>query len=220
VGLQRQTYLSIDAHQDHIGGGPAERPKPMHLLTKERTMPRLNPIDPAKAEGKAKTLLDGVHKALGMTPNLPRTLAASPAALEAYLGFGQALGRGRLGAKLREAIALTVAGANACEYCASAHTAIGKRLGVDAAELARNLEGRSGDPTADAALRFARAIVVKQGWVSDEDLREVREAGYGDGEIAEIVANVALHIFANYFDHVARPEVDFPRVAVARRAAA
>jgi AhpD family alkylhydroperoxidase len=203
VGLQRQTYLSIDAHQDHIGGGPAERPKPMHLLTKERTMPRLNPIDPAKAEGKAKTLLDGVHKALGMTPNLPRTL-----------------GRGRLGAKLREAIALTVAGANACEYCASAHTAIGKRLGVDAAELARNLEGRSGDPTADAALRFARAIVVKQGWVSDEDLREVREAGYGDGEIAEIVANVALHIFANYFDHVARPEVDFPRVAVARRAAA
>jgi uncharacterized peroxidase-related enzyme len=183
-------------------------------------MPRLTPIDPAKAEGKAKALLDGVHKALGMTPNLMRTLAASPAALDAYLGFGQALRRGRLGGKLGEAIALTVAGANACDYCAAAHTALGQQLGVDDAELARNLEGRSGDPTADAALRFARAIVVKHGWVSDADLDQVRDAGYDDGAIAEIVATVAATIFSTYFNHVAQTEVDFPPVGLPRRAAA
>lgn len=51
-------------------------------------MPRIRPLDPAAAEGKAKQLLDGVQKALGTTPNLMRSLAHSPAALGAYLGFG------------------------------------------------------------------------------------------------------------------------------------
>ena len=183
-------------------------------------MPRIQPIDPAQAEGKAKALLDGVHKTLGMTPNLMRTMANSPAVLDAYLGFGKALAGGSLSARLREQIALAVAGANGCEYCAAAHTALGKMLGLDSAELAANLEARASDPATAATLRFARVIVLERGWVDDVELARVREAGYGEGEIAEIVAAVALNIFSNYFNHVAESEVDFPPVALATKAAA
>ncbi len=175
-------------------------------------MPRLTAVDPAHAEGKAKALLDGVQKTLGMTPNLLRTLANAPAALEAYLSFGQALGRGSLDAKTREAIALTVAGENGCDYCASAHTAVGARLGVPSDELRANLEGRSGDAKLGAILRFARAVVVKRGGVSDADLAEARAAGLDDGRITEVIAAVAANIFTNYVNHVARAEVDFPLV--------
>jgi hypothetical protein len=38
----------------------------------------------------------------------------------------------------------------------------------------------------------------------------VREAGYGDAEIAEVVAHVALNIFTNYFNNVAGTAIDFP----------
>ena len=183
-------------------------------------MPRIQPIDPAQADGKAKALLDGVHKTLGMTPNLMRTMANSPAVLEAYLGFGKALAGGSLSARLRERVALTVAGANGCEYCAAAHTAAGKMLGLESAELAASLEARSSDPAIAAALGFARAIVVKRGWVDDAELASVREAGYGEGEIAEIIAAVALNTFSNTFNHVAETEVDFPPVALATEAAA
>ncbi|MDH3916574.1 MAG: carboxymuconolactone decarboxylase family protein [Rhodospirillales bacterium] len=183
-------------------------------------MPRLTPIDPARAEGKAKALLDGVQKAFGRAPNLLRTMAHSPAALQAHLDFGKALGSGVLDAKTREAIALAVAGENGCEYCASAHTAIGGLLGVDAAELAKNLAGRSGDPKVAAILRFARAVIAKRGWVSDADLRIARLAGVGDAEITEVVAVVADSIFTNYFNHVAETEVDFPPVGTDRKAAA
>ena len=183
-------------------------------------MPRLTPIDPAQAEGKAKTLLDGVQKALGTTPNLMRTLAHSPAALQAYLDLGKALGGGGLSAKAQEAIALTVAGENGCDYCASAHTAIGRHLGVETTELAENLKGRSGDPKLAAILRFARALVVKRGWVSDADLGHAREAGISDGEIAEVVAAVAASTFSNYFNHVVGTDIDFPLVTTSRRAAA
>ena len=60
-------------------------------------------------------------------------------------------------------------------------------------------------------LRFARTVVEKTGLVEDGDLAAVREAGYGDAEIAEVVAHVGLNVFTNYFNHVAGTAIDFPK---------
>ena len=175
-------------------------------------MPRLNAIDPNVATGKAKELLDGVKTKIGMVPNLMRTFANSPAALEGYLSFSGALGGGSLNAKVREQIALAVADANSCEYCLSAHTAIGKMVGLNENELVASRQASSGDAKTDAALKFAHQIVVKRGELLDSEEQAVRAAGYNDGEITEIVANVALNIFTNYFNVIAKTEIDFPRV--------
>jgi len=176
-------------------------------------MPRLTPIDPNTATGKAKDLLDGVQAALGVTPNLIRTMANSPAVLDAYLALSKALSAGTLSAALQEQIALTVAGENNCDYCASAHTLIGRKEGVTEDELAANLQGRSSDPHTQAILKLAQAIVVKRGFVSDQELAEARLAGVSDAEIAEVTAGVAKNIFTNYFNHVAQTDIDFPHVS-------
>jgi AhpD family alkylhydroperoxidase len=89
----------------------------------------LTMIDPATAEPKAKALLGGVQKRFGMIPNVMRVLAVNPAVLGAYLNFSGALSGGRLGAKLHEQIALTVAEANGCNYCLATHAQLGKRAG-------------------------------------------------------------------------------------------
>lgn len=177
-------------------------------------MQRLNAVNPAEATGKAKQLLDGVQAKLGMTPNLMKTLASGPAALEAYLNFSATLGTGKLDAKFREQIALAVAQANSCEYCLAAHSAIGKMVGLKPEEIAASRGAHSDDAKRDAGLHFVQALVVQRGMVSDQDLAGVKAAGYTDGDIAEIVANVAVNIFTNYFNHVARTSVDFPRVDV------
>jgi alkylhydroperoxidase family enzyme len=57
-------------------------------------------------------------------------------------------------------------------------------------------------------------LILNRGEVSDVDVQEVREAGFSDGEIGEIVANVALNVFTNYFNIVAGTEIDFPKVQV------
>ena len=178
-------------------------------------MQRIAAVNPAEATGKAKQLLDAVQAKLGMTPNLMKTLAAGPAALEAYLNFGAALGTGRLDARFREQIALAVAQANSCEYCLSAHSAIGKMVGLKPEEIATSREARSADAKRNAGLQFVQALVLQRGLVSDQEVAHVKSAGFSDGEIAEIVANVAVNIFTNYFNHVARTDVDFPRVSVA-----
>lgn len=175
-------------------------------------MPRISAIDPATATGEAKALLDGVQKKLGVTPNVIRTMANAPAVLKAYLAFGEALSGGRFDARSREAIALTVAGANNCEYCASAHTAFSKSLKVENTEIARRLEGHSSDPELDAALVFAGKLVEKHGFVSDDDIAAMRAAGLDDGAMTELVANVAANILTNYLNHVAQTEIDFPKV--------
>lgn len=177
-------------------------------------MPRISPIDQDQATPAAAGLLANVKKALGVTPNMMTTMANAPAVLEAYLGFSGALGKGTLGGKLGEQIALAVAGANACGYCASAHTLLGGKHGVEEAELKRNLDGVSSDPKTQAAIDFARTLVIKRGWATDGDLSAVRAAGFTDAQISEIVAHVALNTFTNYFNHVADPDIDFPAVAV------
>jgi uncharacterized peroxidase-related enzyme len=175
-------------------------------------MSRIETVNPTQATGKAKELLDGVKSKLGMTPNLMRVMANSPAVLDAYLKFSGNLGSGDLPAKTREQIALTVGQVNSCGYCLSAHSTIGKMVGLTAEQILESRRGSSAEPTTDALLRFARQLVDKRGKVSDADLAAVRSAGWNDGAIAEIVANVALNIFTNYFNHVAETEIDFPRV--------
>ena len=175
-------------------------------------MARIKAIDPSQTEGKTSKLLDGVQQQLGAVPNIFRTFAHSPAVLDFYLSQSNALSKGVLDPKIREQIALAAAGENSCNYCASAHTAIGKSLGLEDGELTENLNGRSQDARIEAALTFTRRIIDVRGQVTDDDLQSIRDAGFSETEIVEIIANVALNMFTNYFNHIADTDVDFPLV--------
>jgi uncharacterized peroxidase-related enzyme len=181
-------------------------------------MQRIPALATAAAPAASQPLLEAVHKKLGMVPNLFKTFAHSPAVLQYYLAGSEALGGGALPAALREQIALVTAGENECDYCASAHTLMGKGAGLQAAEMAANLRGRSADAKTQAALDFAAAIVSERGRISDTQLAAVRAAGYGDAEVVEIVTNVAVNIFTNYFNHIAGTVIDFPVVKSAAQA--
>lgn len=177
-------------------------------------MSRLPAIRTEEATGKAKELLEGVQAKLKITPNMMRVMANSPAVLQGYLSFSGALAAGLLAPKLREEIALEVGEQNACEYCVSAHTALGKMAGLSDAEISAAREARSDSPRNRAALEFARRVVATQGRPTDADVAAVRSAGFSDGEVAEILAHVALNVFTNYFNNSAQVEIDFPKIAL------
>jgi len=103
-------------------------------------------------------------------------------------------------------IALAVAEINGCSYCLSAHTYLGKHVAkLDDAELAANRAGGSGDPKADAAVRFAVRITEHRGRVSEADLKAVKAAGYSDAQLVEIVRAVnAEGIAVIWIEHVVR----------------
>lgn len=173
-------------------------------------MTRIQPVDRDHTNKATADLLDGIQKQLGSVPNLLATLANSVPAAKAYLGFNQSLAAGVLSRRLREQIALVVGQTNHCDYCLAAHTALGKGAGLTDRETFDARRGEAGDDRERAALQFAKNIVTDRGVISDEDITILRDVGYTDGEIVEIVAHVALNIFTNYFNHVAGTEVDFP----------
>lgn len=173
-------------------------------------MSRIETVDPSTATGRAKELLDGIKAKLGMTPNMMRAMANSPAALAAYLQFSGALAEGNLKAKTREQIALAVGQKSSCNYCLAAHSAIGKMVGLTRDQIHDARNATADDTKADAILKFASQLVESRGLVSDANVEAVKSAGVTDGEIAEVVANTALNLFTNYFNHVSELKVDFP----------
>jgi uncharacterized peroxidase-related enzyme len=195
-------------------GNPARSPK------KERSMSRIHtPATIDASPAAARPLLEAVKKMLGVAPNLFRVVANTPAGLEGYLGLNMALAKGSIDGPTRERLAMAVAEANACDYCLSAHTYLGKNVAkLDDAELTRNRDGASSDPKAAAALRFATQVVRERGHVNDADLKAVKAAGYSDGEVIEIVLHVALNTLTNYVNSVAQTEIDFPVVSARKGA--
>jgi len=166
----------------------------------------------------SKPILDAVHKQLGVVPNMFRLIASSPAALQGFAANNGALTK-TLDVKTRERIALAVAQVNGCDYCLSAHSYLGLNLAkISPQEVALNRQGRSSDATADAAVRFAAKIVRERGRVTEADIRSVRDAGFSDGQIVEIVAVAVENVFTNLLNIVAETEIDFPVVLAAEAA--
>jgi uncharacterized peroxidase-related enzyme len=160
----------------------------------------------------SKPILDAVQKQLGVVPNMFRLIAQSPATLQGYTSNNAALGK-TLDVKTRERIALAVAQVNACDYCLSAHTYLGLNLAkISPEEVALNRNGKSGDAKADAAVRFAAKVVRDRGQVTNADVEAVRDAGFSDGQIVEILAVTAENIFTNLLNVVADTDIDFPVV--------
>ena len=167
---------------------------------------------------EAGPILDVVNKQLGTVPNLYRLIANNPAVLSGFTSFSAALAK-TLDVRTRERIALAVAQVNGCDYCLSAHTYLGLNLArITAEEIALNREGASGDPKADAAVRFAAKVARERGHVADADIVAVRNAGYDDGQIVAIIAIVAENVFTNFLNEVAKTDIDFPVVRAAKAA--
>ncbi len=176
-------------------------------------MSRVN-LDTQHSPAASQPLLEQIHRAFGATPNMFKAVSNSPAALQSMWAAFGALGKGSLGALLGEQIAVAIANRNRCEYCLAAHTVLGQKAGATAAQMGEAQAGRSADARTAAALDFVLKVVEQRAQVSDADVAALRAAGFGDEEVVEILAHVALNLFTNYVNVAFDVPVDFPKVAL------
>jgi uncharacterized peroxidase-related enzyme len=142
-------------------------------------------IDPATATGPIADLLAAVKRGLGVTPNMTKAMANSPALLQGYLDLSGALSKGVLKAAVREQIALAVAQDNACSYCLSAHAYLAEHVAhLSAADVVAARKADARDAKTAAVLAFATAVNDTRGSITKQDLTATRAAGVTDEEIA------------------------------------
>jgi uncharacterized peroxidase-related enzyme len=166
-----------------------------------------------EAPAASRPMLQAATERFDRLPNMVRLLAVSPAALQGYLGLLNALDGGTLGTQTSARIALAVAEEIGCEYCLSLHTDRARsQTGLDDAEITANRSGASNDPLAEVAVYFAAKLVRTRGGVGDSDIRALKEAGYDDAQIIEIVLHVGLNTLTGYLNKVADTEIDFPAI--------
>ncbi len=165
-------------------------------------------------QGTADTgeLLDRVQQQLGRVPNLYAAMAQAPAALEGYLAMREQLGHGVLRLRVREQLALLVAQENDCTYCVSAHSLRGAKLGLTEPQLLATRDADDADPHTRALLALARELIRTRGRIGEETRELIAAAGVTEAEAGEVVAHVALNTLSNYYNHLARPVLDFPEV--------
>ncbi|CAN7477740.1 MULTISPECIES: carboxymuconolactone decarboxylase family protein [Duganella] len=175
-------------------------------------MTRIATIETATANAEQKALLDAIQGQLGMVPNFLKVFANSPVALRAFLGLHGIANGGTLDAPTRERIALALAQQNGCEYCVSAHTAIGRKAGLSGDEMTAARNGGSEDAQAAVAVKFAQSLMEKKGEISAVELAEIRGAGYSESDIVEIITHVGMNFLTNILGKASRVEIDFPKV--------
>jgi uncharacterized peroxidase-related enzyme len=173
-------------------------------------MNRLGQVNPATATGPVKEIFDGPLK--GKHFNIFKSMAQSPAALNAYLAMSGAVAGAGLSAAEREIIQLAVGQANQCDYCVAAHTAIGKMSGLTEDQTIEARKGHMGNPKFNALTKFVLALHEKRGFIAESDYQAFIGAGYSAGNAAEVVACYALAVYTNYFNHMNDTAVDFPIV--------
>ena len=139
-------------------------------------------------------------------------LDAKSSVLAGLLQLGELLDGGSLSAPVKEQIALRVGNRNGCDYCQSAHTAIGKMVGLSEAQTIAARQGEANDDKAQAILALTDAILEREGFVTDDQLDIARESGLTDAEVLEVTGQVIKNFFTNFVNHIAQTEVDFPAI--------
>ena len=175
-------------------------------------MPRVpvHTIDDAP-EG-ARDALERQSERVGKTINIFAEMAHAPAVLNLYDEMETLLGeQSSLEPATREAIHLTVANVNGCEYCQAAYTGAAKAAGFSVEQTLQIRQGYvEGDERLSALLPVARELVANKGDVDDTTWKEATEAGWSERELLETYADAVRTIYTNYFNHFVGTELDIP----------
>jgi uncharacterized peroxidase-related enzyme len=175
-------------------------------------MARIPALAPEQVPAASQPTLDAFAKNIGFTPNMMASFAASPTAFNAWASLLGSLSKS-LDVKTRDAIGLAVSEVNGCDYCLTVHSFTAEHMAkLPADEIILARKGHASDPKRDVAIQFARKVIETRGKVADADVQAVRDAGYTDANIIEIVALVAMYSLTNFFNNVFDPEKDFPAV--------
>lgn len=175
-------------------------------------MSRTTALKPEQIPADSKPTLDTFTKNIGFTPNMMATFAQSPIAFNAWASLLGSLSKA-LDVKTRDSIGLVVSEVNGCNYCLTVHSFTAEHMAkLPADEIILARKGHSSDPKRDAAVQFARKVIEARGQINDADLKAVRDAGYTDANVMEIVALVAMFSLTNFFNNVFDPEIDYPAV--------
>lgn len=155
-----------------------------------------------------QSIFDNLTNALGFVPNLYATIAYSENGLGKYLAYQNA--KTSLNNKEKEAVNLIVSQVNACVYCQSAHTVIGKMNGFTDEQMIDIRSGHAANPKLNALVKLAASITKNRGRAEAAIVDDFFAQGYTNENLVDLVLQVSDKTAMNYLHNLTQIPVDFP----------
>lgn len=178
-------------------------------------MARIKVLEEEHIAREVRPIYEEIEKTFGRVPNIFKTYARFPPLLKANWDKLKAVMMGgSLRRELKEAIALVVSDANACQYCIAAHGLALQQLGFSKQRieaLVKNLEGSGFQPRELKLLELARKSTRDANSVTDQDIDELRQLGWSDSEIVEAQGVMELFTGFNKFLDSLAVDIDFQK---------
>ncbi|MGB0732313.1 MAG: carboxymuconolactone decarboxylase family protein [Pontibacterium sp.] len=164
----------------------------------------------------AAAQLQSVQAQYGFVPDLFKYMAEAPTTVEAYMELTRLLGQSSLSAAQAQVIQLALSIDNDCNFCRTAHVAMGKHFKANAQTINALLDASNIEDAKDAALiKLARSIQAKRGWLDNSELEDFYAAGFGHQQVLEVILCVTIKTLSNYSNHLTQPEANPELVAMA-----
>lgn len=159
-------------------------------------------IDEDQAEGELKQVYSRVSGARGKVANIFKAHSLRPEVMNRHLDLYLAImyGKSGLSRQQREMIAAVVSAVNNCNYCVVHHSeALSKYLQHEELiqSLIRDHHVREVPEKDRKMLDYAVKLTKSPDSVSQEDIEELRRAGFDDGSILDVALVTAYFNFAN-----------------------
>ena len=163
-------------------------------------MSRFPLIDSSAARDNVRQTLEELSARNGEPGPMIRSMANSSALLGGYAGLNRAMKRSHLDRRISERISLAVQEWIGCDYCIEAHTRVAEALGLDETDIQLARQGTATDPKIAAIVGFGQQLIAAPSEISDSDIDALREYGYRDEQIVDVVGLVALNFLTGGFN--------------------
>tara|TARA_R110002096_G_scaffold159011_3_gene324587 strand:+ start:13208 stop:13762 length:555 start_codon:yes stop_codon:yes gene_type:complete len=157
----------------------------------------------------SRDLLNQVQGDFGMIPNLERTLASAPPALEGYVQLWDLFAKTTLTPIEQQVVYQTANFLNNCTYCVPWHTLLSKNAGMKPEDVEALRQGTPlSDPKLEALRRFTASLIEHRGHPPMEERDAFWEAGYSDTQAMEVILGLAVKLISNYTNGIAETPLD------------
>lgn len=160
-------------------------------------------IEPEDATGNLDALYDEIIGTRGKLSNVLRVHSQNPDAMRGHLELYEAVmfGSSPLSRAEREVLGVVVSAANDCTYCVRHHAEAVQAYWNDEARVQQLIDDYTALHDLDERLRIASDVAVRlttsPNGTSEADVEALRDAGWSDRAVLDIVLVTAYFNFVN-----------------------
>lgn len=158
-------------------------------------------IEPKNASGELAEAYQKVSSDRGKVANVMKLHSLLPDTMNTHLNLYKSIvfKRNLIKREIAEYIAVTVSIENNCKYCINHHLQPLIKFGHDKNEILDNIKNPDliSDNQLKAVIKYSKKLASRPEKVGEEDLNKLKEVGFSDKQLLNIVLIISYFSFVN-----------------------